>query len=99
MGTIYDVISKESKEFETGKLIRVYEAEILHKLAGKTEVQTLKFDVSAFEFWTKAKGRDMVAEVRPYSMKTRDGATVTGMALADKRALPSLLRVQAPAAA
>lgn len=98
-GNIYDVYSSDFTDKSTGEVTRDYKAEILHKSKGKTEITVLKVDFSTFESWLKVKGRDMVVEVRAYAMKTREGAIMQGLALADKKTLPGLLRAAAPAAA
>lgn len=98
-GLIYDVTSKNVTDRETGAIGVQHSAEILHKSNGKTEVLALKLDPTVFDSWLKAKGRDMTVEVRPYAMKTREGGILQGLTLADKRALPNILRAQPLAAA
>jgi hypothetical protein len=98
-GNIYDVTSKNVTDPQTGVITRVYTAEIIHKSNGKTEVTPLKLDAAVADAWGKAKGRDMVVEVRAYAMKTREGGILQGLTLADKRCLPGLLRVAPVAAA
>lgn len=98
-GNIHDVYSAEFTNRETGVISRDFKAEILHKSNGKTEILTLKVDASAFESWLKVKGRDMMIEVRPYALKSREGGIVQGLALADKKSLPSILRAAVGAAA
>lgn len=100
IGNIYDITVKDVTDRETGAITRVHSAEVLHKSNGKTEVTVLKIDPACLDGWTKAKGRDMGVEVRAYAIKTREGGILQGVSLADKRALPGLLRsVPAPLAA
>lgn len=99
IGNVYDVTSKNVTDRDTGVISIQHTAEILHKLGGKTEVLVLKLDQSVVEAWSKVKGRDIAVEVRPYAMKTREGGVMQGVSLADKRALPGVLRTAPVAAA
>lgn len=92
IGNIYDVTSKNVTDRETGVITLQHTAEILHKSNGKTEVLALKLDAGVADAWMKCKGRDIAVEVRPYAMKTREGGILQGLTLADKRALPNVLR-------
>lgn len=97
-GIIYDVTAKNVTDRDTGVISLQNTVEILHKSNGKTEVLALKLDQAVAESWAKAKGREMVVEVRSYAMKTREGGIMGGYVLADKRSLPTVLR-SAPVAA
>lgn len=98
IGNLYDVTSKNVVDRETGVITLQHTAEVLHRSNGKAEILALKLDQAVADSWSKAKARDISVEVRPYAMKTREGGIMQGLTLADKRALPNVLRV-APAGA
>lgn len=98
-GKLYNVVTNPFTDRDTGVITQVSTAEILHTSRGKTELVALKLDPGVAESWKKAEGRDITVEVGFYAMKTREGGIQKGLMLADKRSLPSVHRVPAPAAA
>lgn len=95
-GKLYNIAHGENKDRETGEITVSHTAEILHTARGKTEIASVKLDAAVLEPWTKAVGKDISAEVRFYAMKTREGSIMSGLTLADKKALPTL-QAAAPA--
>ena len=92
-GKLYNVVTNPFTDRETGAITQVSQAEILHTVKGKTELVTVKVDPVCVDGWRKAVGRDIVVEVGFYAMKTTAGAIQKGLMLAQKTALPGVLRL------
>lgn len=82
---------------DTGVIEPTVSVEILHKERGRSVVESLKIEPAAASGWDKFVDKDVVVEVRPYALKG-DNGIVSGLALADKKAYPTLPQVS-PAAA
>lgn len=93
-GRLIDIARTEAKDRETGEITPVFAAEILHKERGKSVIESLKFDASCAHGWDKFIGKEIVVEVRPYAMKGNGGDVVSGLALADKKSYPFLLKAE-----
>lgn len=96
-GKLFNIVTAETTDRETGAISATYTAEILHTVRGKTEIANLKLDAAIVEAWSKSIGQDITAEVRFWAMKTREGGIQTGLTLPDKKALPVILPAAKPA--
>lgn len=92
-GQILNITQTEQKDRETGEIKQVFKAEILHITAGKSEVANLKLEADMVDHWRKAIGMEIQAEVKFGAMPgNQGGKPMLYMILADKKALPVLLR-------
>lgn len=90
-GNLYAISPSEKTDPATGEVTKVYSAEVLHKVRGKTEIVSLKLDPLVVPAWQKCIGRNFHQEVIPYAIKTREGGVLKGYSFADKKALPNLI--------
>ena len=90
IGNILDISNPVFTNRETGEVRQEHSVEVLHKEAGKNVITSLKVDPSVVAEWTKAIGKEFKAEVRPWGMNGK-----TGMALVDKKSLPTILKPSA----
>lgn len=97
IGKLFNIVTGETTDRETGAISATYTAEILHTVRGKTEIANLKLDAAIVEPWSKVIGQDISAEVRFWAMKTREGGIQSGLTLSDKKALPVILPAAKPA--
>lgn len=93
-GKLYGIAVSDNTDRDTGEVTKVHTAEVLHKSRGKSEIVGLKLDPLVVSAWSKCIGRDFNCEVRFYAMKNREGGIQSGLTLADKKALPSLIAEQ-----
>ena len=91
-GKLLNISANPFTDRQTGETGTTHSAEILHTARGKLEVLALKLDSGLVDSWSKAVGRDIAIEVRSYAMKSSDGGIMSGYAMADKRALPVVMR-------
>ena len=97
-GKLFNIVTGENIDRENGSITVTHTAEILHTVRGKTEIANLKLDASIVDAWAKAIGQDIIAEVRFWAMKTREGGIQSGLTLPDKKALPVVLAPAKPLA-
>jgi hypothetical protein len=91
-GKLHDIAHGETKDRNTGEIIKTHTLEILHKNKGKSEIASVKCDSGVVDQWSKAIGRDITLEVGFYAMKTPQGDIMKGLTMADKLALPTVQR-------
>lgn len=89
-GKLLNIVKGEQADRKTGELHPTYTAEVLHQSRGKSIIDSLKLDASIVGAWSKAIGSDVSVEVRSYAMANGTGGVLSGYALADKKALPTL---------
>lgn len=88
-GKLYNVMTSDYTDRNTGEVSKVNTAEILHTVRGKTEIAAVKLDDSVVTGWTQCTGKEITCEVRFYAIKTSDGGINSGLILADKKSLPT----------
>jgi hypothetical protein len=76
----------------TGEITINHNAEILHKQAGRSELDTVKVDPATIGEWAKLEGKEISIEVRPYAVPKKEGGIMQGFSLADKKGLPLVLK-------
>jgi hypothetical protein len=96
-GKVLDIVPASTNR-TTGQIIPPA-VEVLHKVRGKSEVQTLKIDASTEPSWAKVIGQNITVEVNFYAMATKEGGVLAGFTLTDKKALPTLQAAPRPVAA
>lgn len=89
-GKLVGIVTSNFTNRDTGEIVQNHAAEIFHKQAGKHEVDTVKIDKSTLAEWSKAEGKDVSVEVRPYAVMKKEGGVMQGFSLADKMALPTI---------
>ena len=96
-GKVIDIVPASTNR-TTGQIIPPA-VEVLHKVRGKSEIESLKIDASTEPTWAKTVGQNITVEVNFYAIATKEGGVASGLTLTDKKALPTLQAAPRPVAA
>ena len=91
-GTLLDIVESSFTDRQTGEVQQNFNAEILHKQAGRHEVDSVKVDKTTVNEWHKLRGKKVSIEVRPYAVLKKEGGILQGFSLADKKGLPTVMQ-------
>lgn len=83
---------------KTGEITHDCSVSAFHTVRGNGKLENFKIDISVFEHWKKAIGREFRAEVQPFAMSKEGGGLNQGLSLIDKKSLPTLVQQQPKAA-
>ena len=89
-GQVLGVIKSERVGLD-GVIDSRAQVEILHRVRGKSRVDTVRIDVSVVPAWEKVAGKDVRVDVDFYAMPVAEGQIVSGFMMADKKALPVIV--------
>lgn len=77
---------------KTGEYISKCTAQVLDQSAnGKFDVIDVSIDQSVYDDWIKCAGKQISINVRIYAMSDDKGSVRSGLSLADKKSLPTLI--------
>jgi hypothetical protein len=86
LGVVY------SERIDTAGVIeKRAQVEVLHRIRGKSRVDTVRIDPSVSAAWEKADGKDVRIEVDYYALLGSEGGVISGFMMADKKALPLMV--------
>ena len=95
-GQLLDIVGGQNTNRDTGEVSQQFTAEVLHKVRGKSVVDSVKIDKEVVHQWEKVIGKTITVEVGFYAMKQSDGSIQKGLTLADKKCLPTLASQPTP---
>ena len=89
-GKVLGVVKSERTD-KDGVISSRAQVEILHRIRGKSRVDTVRIDTSVAAAWEKFEGKEVRVDVDYYAILGSEGGVISGFMMSDKKALPTAL--------